>query len=140
MADYDLRELSAPVEALRSEVKSAYERLDAEWESVANQLRKLAIPCAVSYAYFEDECNPGNNDCLEFRKWKGAKRLCIAAYSAGSGPYGWEENCDVTPYDEWSGEQRVAMLRHVPGLFQAAAKQTQAFVDQTKGLGNSDKS
>ncbi len=33
-----------------------------------NQFRKLPIPCTVSYAYFEDECNPESKDCLEFIK------------------------------------------------------------------------
>ncbi len=138
MADYDLCELSAPFEALRPDVKAAYQRLDSEWETIANQLRKLPIPCTVSYAYLEDECNPENKDCLEFRKWKGSKRLCIAEYSAGNGPHGWDESCDVTPYDEWSTEQRLRMLRYVPALFQAAVKQTQDFVDQTTGLGQSN--
>jgi hypothetical protein len=80
----------------------------------------------------ESQCNPNDGVCLEFRKWKGSKRLCITAYSSGNGPNGWEENYNVTPFEEWSGEQRVQMLRHVPDLFGNAVNQIKRFVEQTK--------
>ena len=44
MVDFDLRELSAPLEALRPEVNAAYKRLDSRWDEIAAQLKKTANP------------------------------------------------------------------------------------------------
>ena len=132
MVDFDLRELSAPLEALQPEVKAAYKRLDDKWDAVAAALRKLPIPCDVGYTFDEDPY--GAPDCLslEWRKWKGKKRICIVLHYLEQTPEGLEEAERVTPYDEWGGEQRVNMLQHVPKLFEAVAKQTKAFIARTQ--------
>lgn len=132
MVNLDLRKLSAPLEELRPDVDAAYKRLDEKWDAIRKQLDKLPIPCTVSYAFAQSQHCPDDCVCLEFRKWKGYKRLCITSYWSGSGPDGWEEGEDVTPFEEWSGEQRVQMLLHVPDLFQNAVKQVKAFIDKTK--------
>lgn len=132
MVDFDLSELSAPIEALRADVDAAYKRLDAKWDAVSKALKKLPIPCDVGYTFDEDPYH--HPDCLrlEWRKWKGKKRLCIVSCYMQMTPDGPEEAESVTPYEEWGGEQRIDMLKHVPKLFEAAAKQTKAFIVKTE--------
>ena len=128
MVNFDLRKLSAPVEALRPELDEAYKRLDAKWEGIATCLNGLSIPCSVSYTFsVEDPNHPENYDCLVWKKWNGKKRICIEACRFYS-----DYDVTTTPYDEWSGQQRIDMLEHVPCLFDAAAKQTKDFIDKTK--------
>lgn len=126
MSDLDLGALGAPIEALRDDVKAAYERVDAKWEAIIERLKSLPIPCAVSYCLWEsDSCMESR--CLEYRKYSGKKRICLTYYSIHS----QSEECDITPYDEWSGEQRVDMLKHVPNLFERATAQTKEFIAKT---------
>jgi len=132
MADLDLRRLSAPLEELRSEVDEAYKRLDGKWKAVAEYLNSVPIPCTVSFIIKQDPYDPTEVICLEWRKWKGSKRVCIASYFLDCDVDVPQEAESVIPFDEWSGEQRVDMLKHVPALFQAAVKQTKAFIDLTK--------
>ncbi len=132
MVNFDLRELSAPLEALRTEVDAAYERLDEKWNAVVGQLRKLSIPCNVGYIFAENPYHAPDYVRLEWRKWKGKKRICIVSHHLVDTPDGPEEGETVTPYDEWGGEQRVDMLQHVPKLFEAAVKQTKAFIARTR--------
>ena len=132
MANLDLRKLSASLEALRPEVDAAYKRLDAKWKAVTDQLRSLPIPCNVQYTFDEDDYSPENYLALEWRKWNGSKRICIVSYYMESGPEGPEEASSTTPYEEWSGEQRVEMLQHIPKLFEAAVAQTKSFIERTK--------
>jgi hypothetical protein len=128
MVKLNLRKLSAPIEALRPEVDTAYKRLDEQWDAVISQLKKLAIPCVVGYTYWHDY--PVEWARLEFRKWKGAKRLCITSYTGH--PQGGDETCEVIPFEEWSGEQRVQMLQHVPDLFENAVKEIRQFIEKTQ--------
>ena len=137
MADLDLRTLSAPLEALRSKVDAAYKLLDEQWKAIAAQLSELPIPCSVSYTYWEDEHNPMRYSTLDWRKMKGGKRLCTVYHYLEQGYEGDEEAEDVTSYEEWSAELRLEMLKHVPGLFDAAVKQTEAFVKRIHGNGGS---
>jgi hypothetical protein len=132
MVDFDLSELSAPLESLRAEVKAAYKRLDSKWQEITDKLKKLPIPCDVSYTYWESDYCPADCTALEFKKWKGSKRICLVSYGLEQTPYGQDVSSVTTPYDEWSGEQRVEMLEHVPGLFEAAVKQTKDFIERTK--------
>ena len=133
MVDIDLRKLSAPVEALRPALSDAYKRLDAQWAEIEKCLKALPIPCSVSFTYDEDEWHPENSYCLVWKKWNGKKRICTEShiFAPGSNPYS-DYDVTTTPYDEWSGPQRINMLAHVPGLFQAAEKQTKEFIEQTK--------
>jgi hypothetical protein len=133
MVDIDLRKLSAPVEALRTELDDAYKRLDAKWAEIETVLKKLPIPCSVSFNYSDDEWNPEDADCLVWKKWNKKKRICIVyhRFNPGSNPYSDYETTTV-PYDEWSGQQRIDMLEHVPGLFEEAAKETKEFIEKTK--------
>ncbi len=130
MSDFDLRELSAPIEALRPDVKAAYIRLDSRWEEIANHLKKLAIPCVIGYAFWESP--DGSPDCeqLEWRKWRGSKRFCITSYIFHGA--GEEEN--IKPYEEWSAEQRLNMLHYIPYLFKNAEVQIKQFVKKTSEL------
>ncbi len=130
MVDLDLRKLSAPIEELRPKLDAAYKRLDAQWGEIEACLKKLPIPCDVSYAYSEDPWQPEDCNCLEWKKWNGKKRICIVAYHINPQSSDYDET--TTPYDEWSGEQRIEMLEHVPGLFDAVAKQTKEFIDRAK--------
>jgi hypothetical protein len=132
MVKLDLRKLSAPIEALRSDVDAAYKRLDAKWEEIADHLRALPIPCTIGYTFSQSPY--GQEYCrLEWRKFNGKRRICIVLYSMDSdGNGGIDESETTTPYEEWSGEQRVEMLEHVPNLFDAAAKQVQEFVKKTE--------
>jgi len=132
MVDFDLRKLSAPIEALRSDVDAAYKRLDERWDAVAKALKALPIPCDVGYTFDEDVYHPENHVRLEWRKWKGKKRLCIVSCYVEMTPFGPEDAEIVTPYEEWGGEQRIDLLEHVPKLFEAAAEQTKAFVAKTE--------
>ena len=132
MVDFDLGELSAPLEALRPEVKAAYKRLDSRWQAITNQLRQLSLPCSICYQISSRDDGGPEGVYLEYRKWKGIKRICIVSCWFEHSHYGMEMAEDVTPYEEWSGEQRVDMLRHVPDLFRVAVEQVKRFVEQTK--------
>jgi hypothetical protein len=132
MADFDLRALSAPLEALRADVTAAYQRLDAKWQDVLQQLCSLPIPCTVSLVLSEELGCPLISECLEFRKHRGKKRICLTNYGFQDTPYGPEEIEKVVPYDEWSGEQRIKMLERVPDLFAAAVKRTEKFIEETQ--------
>ncbi|QDS95660.1 hypothetical protein FF011L_44590 [Roseimaritima multifibrata] len=133
MVDLDLSALSAPVEALRGDVTEAYKRLDARWEEVAEQLKKLPIPCTIGFKYGENPNDPEDYDRLEWRKWRGEKAICLASYRWERDPYGeWGTSCSVKLYDEWSAEQRLKMLEHVPGLFESAVDQVREFIKKTQ--------
>ena len=128
MAKLDLRALAAPLEALRPEVKAAYERLDTKWDEITKLLRKLPIPSDVSYVFDMDPECPPDRVALEFRKHKGERRICIASYTYFASQHGEGESCGVTPFEEWSGEQRIKMLEYIPGLFAEAEKAIKAFL------------
>lgn len=130
MADFDLRALAAPLEALQPKVKAAYARLDSQWEQITSKLKQLSIPRPVCYVFSEDPECPPNCTALEFVRWKGEKRICIVTYSMQNTPYGPDEVREVTPYEEWGGEQRIDMLQHVPGLFKKAVEVTKQFIEQ----------
>lgn len=132
MVNLDLRKLSAPVEALRPNLAEAYKRLDAQWDEIDDCLNSLPIPCTVSYAHSPDEWHPEDFMCLVWKKWNGKKRICIEVHIFDPNNQYSEYSVTTTPYDEWSGEQRIEMLQHVPGLFEAAEKQTKKFIDKTK--------
>lgn len=132
MVEFDLGELSAPLESLRPDVKAAYKRLDDKWQAITDKLKKLPIPCDISYTISESDTCPEDRFCIEFKKWKGSKRICIVYYTFAQDERGYDVESDTTPYEEWSGEQRVNMLEHVPGLFEAAVKQTKDFIERTK--------
>ncbi len=133
MVDIDLRKLSAPIEALRPALGDAYKRLDSKWDEIAEALKSLAIPTDVFYTYTTDDFRSEDIACLAWRKWNGKKRICLEyhSFNPNGNPYS-DYDVTTTPYEEWSGQQRIDMLEHVPGLFDAAAKATQEFIDKTK--------
>ncbi len=134
MVDIDLRKLSAPIEALRPALGEAYQRLDAKWNEIAEVLKSLPIPTEVSYTYSTDDYHPEDSACLVWKKWNGKKRICLEFHSFNpnnDNPYS-DYDIVTTPFEEWSGQQRIDMLKHVPGLFDAAAKATQDFIEKTK--------
>lgn len=132
MVDYDLRKLSAPIESLRGELTEAYNRLDARWSEITKCLAGLPIPCTVSYKYDECDFAPDNFSCLTWKKWNGKKRICIEVYYYNPNNPASEHEVQTTPYEEWSGEERIRMLAHVPELFKAAEEQTKAFISKTQ--------
>jgi len=134
MVDLNLQKLSAPVESLRTALTEAYERLDAKWDEISKCLKSLPIPCAVSYTYSYNDLNPEEHTCFIWKKWNGKKRVCIEVHIFNpNNPYSDSDfEVTTTPYEEWSGEQRIKMLEHVPGLFEAAEKQTKEFIEKTK--------
>jgi hypothetical protein len=126
MVDIDLRKLSAPVEALRPALSEAYRRLDAKWAEISDTLKSLPIPTEVSHTF----CSEVDLHRLVWKKWNGKKRICIEVHSFNpdnGDPYS-DFDVTTTPYEEWSGQQRIEMLEHVPGLFDAAVKATQIFI------------
>ena len=133
MVDLDLRKLSAPVEALRPELSAAYKRLDAKWDEIVKCLKSLPIPSSISFTHDHNEWNPEDFSCIVWRKYNGKKRICIEVhiFNPNSNPY-TDYDVTTTPYEEWSGEQRVDMLEHVPGLFAAAEKATREFIEKTQ--------
>jgi hypothetical protein len=139
MADLDLRKLSAPVEAMRENVRSAYKLLDAQWKAIASQLADLPIPCDVSHTYSECDYDPSQYSTLEWRKLKGGRRICQVHHHLDINRNNGEPEIheEVTPFEEWSAETKLALLEQVPGLFEAAAKATAAFVNKVHGKGGS---
>ena len=131
MVDLDLRELSAPIKALRPELADAYKRLDSKWNEIAECLKALPIPCAVSYNFWSDGYGH-DSECLVWKKWNGKKRICIESHQLFPSDSGPADDVTTTPYEEWSGEQRISMLGFVPGLFKAAAKVTEGFIAMAK--------
>jgi len=139
MADLDLRKLSAPLEAMRENVRSAYKLLDTQWKAIAAQLSELPIPCDVAHTYSVCDHDPSQYQTLEWRKMKGGKRICSVYHRLDFNSNNGEEEEfeDVTPFEEWSAETKLELLEHVPGLFEAAAKKTAAFVNKVHGKGGS---
>ncbi|MEM6798787.1 MAG: hypothetical protein AAF589_04665 [Planctomycetota bacterium] len=133
MSELDLQKLSAPIEALKPEVINAYKAIDSTWESVGRKLSDLTIPCDVKYCYSENPVYDGQHYCLEWRKYKGKKRFCDVYYSLVHDEYGIDEAERVTPYDEWSAEERLKMLEYVPSLFAEAEKSVKAFIAKATG-------
>lgn len=132
MVDLDLEKLSAPVEALRPALTEAYQRLDAKWDEITKCLKALPIPCDVSYTYDRNDYHPEDYACLVWKKWHGKKRICIEIHIFNPNNQYTDYEITTTPYEEWSGEQRIKMLEHVPGLFEAAEKKTEEFIAKTK--------
>ena len=135
MVNLDLRKLSAPVEALRPQLTDAYGRLDAQWAEIAKCLKSLPIPTSISHSYSCDEFHPEHFECLVWKKWNGKQRICheYHHFHGGQNPYSNSDyDVTTTPYEEWSGQRRIDLLEHVPGLFEAAEKQTKEFIDKTK--------
>lgn len=70
---------------------------------------------------------------FEWRKWLGKKRFCITSYGWVTDPNeGLMESSEVTPFEEWSADQRLDMLRHVPEIFKSAEEQLKLFIDRTR--------
>lgn len=130
---HDLRALAAPIEALRAEVDAAYKRLDSYWTSVLNELQKLPIPCDVGCDLPACDDVPGEWMRLELQKSGKRKRLYIVRYWWDALPSGEPtQTYSSSPYEEWSGDQRIWAMEYVPKLFEAAAKQTKEFIERTK--------
>ncbi|MCG6155535.1 hypothetical protein [Rubinisphaera margarita] len=137
MANLDLRTLSAPLEALRPDVEAAYQRLDRQWESIAEHLKGLPIPCSIEFVFDYNEFMPERYSALEWRKINGSKRFCIVNYDEDRSNYEQTSICSIRPFEEWSAEERVNMLQHIPGLFEAATRQTKEFIEKIgNGGGN----
>ncbi|QGQ23976.1 hypothetical protein F1728_15370 [Gimesia benthica] len=127
MEPIDLRALSAPLEALRPRLEEAYQHLDKKWCEISECLKSLPIPGNVSVIIPSDDHHPEDYLTLEWGKFKGKKRIYFSYHNFNPSPYGDYEVTTI-PYEEWSGEQRIAMLEHVPSLFAAAAEETEKFI------------
>ena len=157
---FDLETLAAPLEALRPELETAYDALDAEWQEVHDKLRSLPIPCPIVMP-IKNWTNESTTT-LEWRKQPSGWRFCIvnkkpakAGRGGGknkpSGPgdatakgkggpkgnrgkrkNGCGEHVVVKPFEQWTAQQRLNQLRHVPEFFEHAAEQTQRFIDRAK--------
>ncbi len=135
MVDLDLRSLSAPIEALRSKVEAAYHLLDGQWKAIAAQLSELPIPTVVDYLFWSSD-RDDHYMAISWRKVNGTKRICSVRGNEVRSDDGSPEFIeDVVPYEEWSAQQRLAMLEHVPGLFRAATKATEEFIKKVHGKG-----
>ena len=124
-AHLDLDELSAPIKDMGLDVKSAYQKLDSEGERITASRRGLSIPLPVSHKL---NLLSVSNQFLEFRKWKGSKRVCLSYCD----PHDSSAQLETYPLDEWSAEERLEMLKHVPGLFSEAEKATRKFVESVR--------
>jgi hypothetical protein len=128
MADIDLQALAAPIESLKNDLLRAYSELDQKWEAVANTLRSLVIPGDVAFMYWDSHDGSEQHACLEWRKWKGSRKLCVVHYTSYC-----DDDGNVVPYEEWSGYQRLHLLQYVPKLFQRAEEATKQFIAKVVG-------
>jgi len=140
MVNPNLKDLSAPIEALRSDVSEAYKRLDDQWAAIAAQLKSLPIPCKISACVHNHPRSPERSVDLEWRKWRGKFRFCYTYNDYEYDQYLDEHVAteDVTPFDEWGAERKVEMLKHIPALFENAARQISEFVEKTKLEGDAN--
>lgn len=131
MSVEDMRKLSAQIEAMRPALDEAYKRLDARWSEVVETLKSLPIPTDVSFTYHEPP-NSGDSSCLVWHKFGGKRRICIEhnIFNPNNGDPESDWEVITVPYEEWSGSQRIEMLKHVPGLFKAALDATRKFIDK----------
>ena len=116
---------------LEPEVSAAYKHVDAEWAAVTKTLDALSIPCKVGFNYWED--NDGDDPhcdhaAMEWRKHNGRKRLCLTHYTAVGPTHEFRYGEEITPFEEWSMEQKVNFLRSVPRFFEVATKQVEQFL------------
>ncbi|WP_372715960.1 hypothetical protein [Novipirellula sp.] len=136
---FDLEALAAPIAAQREEVIEAYKTLEAEWAVISAKLKKLAIPCKISICI--DQYNPGDDDglYLEWRRYKGEKQFCLTGFHREFERYGDDLNVrdieDITPYSQWSAEQKLDNLHYVKKLLECAPKQIERFVKRAKANG-----
>ena len=137
MVDLNLKDLSAPIELLRSDVSAAYKRLDKQWAEIAAQLKSLPIPCKIGTCVHNHPRSPESSINLEWRKWRGKFRFCYTYHDHEHDEYldEYVATENVTPYDEWGAERKVEMLEHVPALFENAAKQITDFIERTNSKG-----
>lgn len=131
MAELDLRALSAPLNQLKDDLKKAYQKLDKQWAQITNCLCESPIPTSVGYHY---GTSPDDDELyyLQWRKLAGKWRICKTRYALTADEYGepTHEEIDVVPIEEWSGSDRLDMLKHVPGLFDEAARTTKQFISE----------
>ena len=126
MVEENLRALSARIRALEPDVKKAFERLDAKWKAVSDELSELLIPCTISYKICDTDDGDGR-EYLEWRKWNRKWRICHLSQH-----FEFDLEGTVTPLDEWSAERKYLMLEHLPDFFEAVAAQVQHFIEATK--------
>ena len=132
---FDLEELAAPIENLKSELHDAYQALDDEWEAIDRKVRSLAIPCRVTLPL-----QPWGNmteRSLEWRKFKKTWRFCVVV-KRPPGPHEKKkakaenrepaEFVDVCPLEQWTAQERMNLLQHVPKFFEQATSDTKAFI------------
>ena len=132
MNKIDLGALSARMRELEPEVSAPYKHVDSEWASVIKTLEGLSIPCKVGYSYWHDDMEHASHHCdynaLEWRKHNGKKRLCLTEYTAIGPDHEDRYSEVVTPFEEWSMEQKVNFLRSVPTFFEKATQQLEYFL------------
>lgn len=118
----------------------AYKRLESQWKELNTVLTSLTIPCTISAMFTDlsDPRDPNGMDhiALEWRKHKGAKRICLTTYRYDGRQMDVEEI--VTPIEEWSNDQKLNALRVVPKLFENVPKQIERYIERTKPATDGD--
>lgn len=125
----DLDSLYAQIQKLRPDVETAYKRLETRWQNTYDAFNKLPIPCKISTCVHVEEGSSYDVEThLEWRKYKGTRRFCITHY--------WyevaiqEDRENIIPFEEWSTEQKIDFLNHLPSLLKNAESQIKKFLSK----------
>ena len=126
---FDLDALAAPIEALRPELDTAYDALDAEWREVHAKLRSLPIPCPIVMPI--NNWTEDSKTTLEWRKQNNGWRFCIVNKKPLPKPHrGKSQAVTVKPFEQWTGHNRLNLLRRMPEFFECVREQTQQFINR----------
>ena len=125
--------LDQRAQKLREELFPRYDRLNAFWQKVEEQLTEFHIPRPVEFPYRKrriDWCDPDAGEvreCLGVQRVKGKWRICHASYVDD---YRGPPEPDITwvPIIECSAEIRVRAATHVPGLKKAIIESAEKFI------------
>ena len=120
---FDLDELAAPIEELRPRLDEAYQDLNDEWKTISKRLRAISVPCRVSLEL--PRWQPDAARFLEWRKQGKAWRFCLVTKKENAGG---EEVVTVRPLPQWTAQERMNTLQHVPDFFAEAEKRTRWFI------------
>lgn len=110
----------------REQLFERYDQLNALWQKAEEQFRKNHIPRPVVYEFPRDPdltVADELHEYLSLQKIKGEWHIChggLLEYSP--------EDLDWKPITECSAELRVEMVKHLPGLRQAAVESAEQFV------------
>ncbi len=109
--------------ASNDELQSRYDTLATLWNQAVEQLRANRCPRPVVTEFFR--LQDGHQIVLAYRRFNAVWRLCIADRIPEDNGVSFD---NWRPYEEWSGEMRIAAAHHLAELKQLAKESVDTFI------------